>query len=90
MSTFNYHENKNWNQNKKDKTIFFERFAIETSLNTRLWSFLPQINWNMSYCEIELRWLCAAIRFRNNEKFYHKSTRNIGRLKGDYYSDLYE
>jgi len=89
MSTFNYHENENWMPKPKTNTLFLERFAIETSINTRLWSFLPQINWNRSYYEIELRWLCASIRFRNNDKFYYRHTRDIGKLKSDEYK-LYE
>lgn len=54
-------------------TTKFKRFIIETEWDTGYWAFLPLISWNIHFCEIELRWLCAAIMFRDNKTFMDKS-----------------
>src|SRR5689334_17044403 len=48
------------------------RFIIETEWDLNFWALLPQINWNIHYCEIELRWLCGAIIFRDDKRFHYK------------------
>lgn len=50
-----------------------KRFVVETEWDLRFWSLLPQINWNRHFYEIELRWLCAGIMFRDDKKFHYES-----------------